>query len=149
LLLRGGFWYVVGHDHDRDEQRTFRVDRFDGGIDAIEVGSTGTFIRPASFDPRDAFPADPKQIGHGPTDGLLAVVWIGATRADAIEREVGSARVLERHADGSINVEVPASNVDAFRSWLIGLLDHAAVVSPPEIRDQIIDWLTGVVEAAS
>ncbi|MGK0313245.1 MAG: proteasome accessory factor B, partial [Ilumatobacter sp.] len=92
---------------------------------------------------------DPKQIGHGPTDGLLAVVWIGATRADAIEREVGSARVLERHADGSINVEVPASNVDAFRSWLIGLLDHAAVVSPPEIRDQIIDWLTGVVEAAS
>ncbi len=29
LLLRGGFWYVIGHDHDRDERRTFRVDRFD------------------------------------------------------------------------------------------------------------------------
>ena len=148
LLLRGGFWYVVGYDHDRDEKRTFRVDRFDGGVDAIEVGPTGTFTRPGSFDPRDAFPADPKQIGHAPTDGVLAVVRIDATRADAIEREVGSARVLERHADGSIHVEVPASNPDAFRSWLIGLLDHAAVVSPPEIRDQIIDWLTGVVEAA-
>ena len=57
--------------------------------------------------------------------------------------------MIERHADGSINVEVPASHLDAFRSWLIGLLDHAAVVSPPEIRDQIIGWLTGVVEAAS
>lgn len=149
LLLRGGFWYVVGHDHDRNEKRTFRVDRFDGGVDAIEVGPTGAFARPGSFDPGDAFPADPKQIGHAPGDGVLAIVWIDATRANAIEREVGSARVIERHADGSINVEVPASHLDAFRSWLIGLLDHAAVVSPPEIRDQIIGWLTGVVEAAS
>ncbi len=29
LLLRGGFWYVIGHDHARGERRTFRVDRFD------------------------------------------------------------------------------------------------------------------------
>ena len=29
LLLRGGFWYVIGHDHARGGQRTFRVDRFD------------------------------------------------------------------------------------------------------------------------
>ena len=29
LLLRGGFWYVIGHDHARDERRTFRVDRFE------------------------------------------------------------------------------------------------------------------------
>ncbi len=27
LLLRGGFWYVVGHDHAHDELRTYRVDR--------------------------------------------------------------------------------------------------------------------------
>ena len=33
LLLRGGFWYVIGYDHDRQAQRTFRVDRFDGGAD--------------------------------------------------------------------------------------------------------------------
>ena len=59
LLLRGGFWYVIGHDHGRGERRTFRVDRFDGGADGIEVGSPGSFERPASFDPRTAFPADP------------------------------------------------------------------------------------------
>ena len=29
LLLRGGFWYVVGHDHGHDELRTYRVDRID------------------------------------------------------------------------------------------------------------------------
>jgi proteasome accessory factor B len=58
LLLRGGFWYVIGHDHGRGERRTFRVDRFEGGADGIVVGSPGSFERPASFDPRTAFPAE-------------------------------------------------------------------------------------------
>lgn len=144
LLLRGGFWYVVGHDHDRGAKRTFRVDRFDGTPDDIDVGPSGAFERPASFDPRDAFPADPKQIGHAASDGAVAVVRIGATRAAAIEREVGADRVIERHGDGSIDVEVPASNLDAFRSWVLGLLDHAVVIGPPETREAIVSWLSAV-----
>lgn len=148
LLLRGGFWYVVGHDHDRGEKRTFRVDRFGGGAAGISLGDPGTFERPPSFDPRDAFPADPKQIGHAPADGVEAVVWVDASRAPAIEREVGIDRVVTRHDDGSLELRIPASNVDAFRSWLLGLLDHAVVVSPPEIRSLISDWLRGVAEGA-
>ena len=144
LLLRGGFWYVVGYDHDRDAERTFRIDRFDGAADEIEVGEPGTFVRPASFDPRDAFPADPKQIGHAAGDGTMATVRIDVQRAAAIEREVGADRVLERHADGSIDVEVAASNLVAFRSWVLGLLDHAVVIGPPEIRNAIVEWLSGV-----
>ncbi len=144
LLLRGGFWYVVGHDHDRGEKRTFRVDRFDGTPDDIEVGPSGAFERPASFDPRDAFPADPKQIGHTADDGAVAVVRIDATRAAAIEREVGADRVIQRHGDGSVDVEVPASNLDAFRSWVLGLLDHAVVIGPPETRQAIVGWLSAV-----
>lgn len=144
LLLRGGFWYVVGHDHDREAKRTFRIDRFDGGADRIETGPAGSFERPASFDPRDAFPADPKQIGHAASDGLMAVVRIDADRAAAIEREVGSDRVVDRHDDGSIDVEVAASNIEAFRSWVLGLLDHAVVVGPPQVRTVIIEWLTAV-----
>ena len=31
LLLRLGFWYVVGRDHEHDETRTYRVDRIEGG----------------------------------------------------------------------------------------------------------------------
>ena len=149
LLLRGGFWYVVGHDHDRGAKRTFRVDRFEGTPDDIDVGPPGVFERPASFDPRDAFPADPKQIGHTVADGAVAIVRIDATRATAIEREVGADRVIERHDDGSIDVEVPASNLDAFRSWVLGLLDHAVVISPPETREAIIDWLSGVAAGNS
>lgn len=146
VLLRGGFWYVVGHDHDRAETRTFRVDRFDGGAGGIEVGEAGSFTRPATFDPRDAFPTDPKQIGQGPDEGVEAIVRIDAVRAAAIERELGRDRVVVRHDGGDIDVEVPATNREAFRSWVLGLLDHAVVLEPPAVRDDVVAWLRGVAE---
>jgi predicted DNA-binding transcriptional regulator YafY len=149
LLLRGGFWYVIGHDHDRGERRTFRVDRFDGGADGIEVGAPGSFERPASFDPRTAFPADPKQIGEGADERVEALVRIDALRAAAIERELGTERVLERGEDGTIVVTVPAGNAAAFRSWVLGLLDHAIVESPPVLRRQVVDWLAAIAESDS
>jgi proteasome accessory factor B len=145
LLLRGGFWYVVGHDHDRGAQRTFRVDRFDGGAGAIEVGPAGTYERPASFDPRSAFPADPKQIGHSAADGVEAVVRVDALRAASVERELGPDRVVERSTDGIV-VRVPASNLPALRSWVLGLLEHAVVVEPDDVRDHVVGWLRAVAE---
>lgn len=144
VLLRGGFWYLVGHDHLRDAKRTFRIDRFDG---EIELGEPGSFERPADFDPRSAFPADPKQIGHASDDAVEATVRIGAIRAAASERELGTDRVIARRGDGSIDVLVPATNLDAFRSWVIGLVEHAVVLGPPEIRREIVEWLRAVVEA--
>lgn len=149
LLLRGGFWYVIGHDHDRNERRTFRVDRFDGGPAAIVVGEPASFERPASFDPRAAFPADPKQIGHAADDGIEAQILIDASRADAVERELGASRIVDRRPDGSIVVSVPASNLPAFRSWVLGLLEHAVVLGPPAVRTHIVDWLTDFSRAAS
>ena len=146
LLLRGGFWYVVGHDHDRRDQRTFRVDRFDGGVDGITVGPTETFERPGSFDPRAAFPADPKQIGQGVDDSVDATVLIDALRAPAAVRELGESRVVRRHPDGSVELLVPAANLDAFRSWLLGLLQHVTVLSPPEVRQHVVAWLQAVVD---
>jgi proteasome accessory factor B len=150
LLLRGGFWYVIGHDRGRGEQRTFRVDRIDAdGGDAdggIVVGKAGSFERPASFDPRTAFPADPKLIGDVGDERIDAIVRIDAVRARAIERELGADRVIERGDDGSILVTVPAGNLAAFRSWILGLLDHAVVEGPEELRVHLVEWLTGIVD---
>lgn len=153
LLLRGGFWYVIGHDHARGERRTFRVDRFDhrvvDGPESVRLGEPGSFERPSSFDPRTTFPADPKQIGYVAEESVDALVRIAALRAGAVERELGSDRVVERDPDGSILVSVPAANMAAFRSWVLGLLEHAVVVSPPEVRQHIVDWLTAVVEGSA
>lgn len=141
VLLRGGFWYLVGRDHVREAKRTFRLDRFEG---PIELGRPGSFDRPQDFDPRSAFPADPKQIGHAVDDAIEATVRIGHLRAAASERELGAERVIARHDDGSIDVLVPATNADAFRSWIIGLVEHAEVLEPPQVRADVAEWLRSV-----
>ncbi len=144
LLLRGGFWYVVGYDHDHEEQRTYRVDRFDGGADSIRTGESGAFARPAAFDARAAFPADPKELLDDDADAVEATVRIDAGRAAAVCRELGDERVVATGDDGSVVVRVPASNRAAFRSWVLGLLEHAVVLDPPEVRADVVDWLTAV-----
>ena len=89
LLLRTGFWYVVGRDHEHDEQRTYRVDRITGAVEALEGGA---FERPAGFDLRDAFPSDPKQLGGDAGGDAVAVVRVDAERAASVERELGPAQ---------------------------------------------------------
>ncbi|MEO7370610.1 MAG: WYL domain-containing protein, partial [Ilumatobacteraceae bacterium] len=49
LLLREGFWYVIGFDLGHEKVRTYRVDRIEG--DVVQ-GQAGGFERPADFDPR-------------------------------------------------------------------------------------------------
>lgn len=140
LLLRDGFWYLVGFDHGRGEQRTFRIDRIDG---AVIARPDAEFERPDGFDPRTALPEDPKDIGAGP-EGPVAIVRVDASRAARVERELGADRVSGRHSDGSIEVRVPYGNEPAFRSWLLGLLDRAEVVGPPDLRERIVAWLRAV-----
>ena len=74
---------------------------------------------------------------------------VDEARAGQIERELGSERVVARHADGSVDVEVPSANHGAFRSWVLGLLDHAEVLSPPERRADVVTWLRQMAEGPS
>ncbi len=136
LLLREGFWYVIGHDLMHDALRTYRVDRIDG---AVEVGQANAFTRPADFDARHAFPADPKLIGAEPA--ARAMVHVDAPRAASAVVDLGEDSVTERLADGSVVVRVPCANLEAFRSWLFGLGVHAEVIDPPEVRASVVDWL--------
>ncbi len=135
LLLREGFWYVMGHDVGHDEVRTYRVDRIEG---SIEQGEGDEFERPADFDARAAFPADPKELGDG---DRVAVVRIDQARATFAVREVGEESVVRRLPNGDVEVEVPCTNLDAFRSWLFGWGLHAEVVGPADVRDGLIEWL--------
>jgi predicted DNA-binding transcriptional regulator YafY len=147
LLLRGGFWYLVGHDADKGEQRTYRVDRIDGDVVA---GPGGTFERPAGFDLQAAFPADPKLLGGDRDAGnAVARVRIDGPRAVFVERELGAERVRRRLRNGSIEVDVPCANVVAFRSWVLGLGEHAVVLGPRDVRQHVVDWLTGVAGRGS
>jgi len=136
LLFRRGFWYVAGQDRDRQAVRSFRIDR----IEAIpEILEGQGFEPPADFDPAAAFPEDAWLIGEG--QAVTARVRVDPVHAGMVEAELGSTAVVVRNEDGSVEVELSVVNVDAFRSWLFGLLDHAVVLSPESLRAEVVVWL--------
>lgn len=145
ILLRSGFWYLIGFDRGRDDRRTYRIDRISGtpGSAKAAMIDGDTFDRPSDFDASAAFPADPKAIGADPSSPD-ARVWISAARARATAAELGPERVLAERPDGSIEVAVPSGNEPAFRSWLFGYLEHAAVLEPEHLRASVIEWLEGL-----
>jgi predicted DNA-binding transcriptional regulator YafY len=143
LLGREGNWYVVGLDVGYDEQRTYRVDRIESGV---TVGAAGAFERPVGFDVRAAFPADAKLIGGDPVENRRAVVRVSAERAASVVGELGEDAIVGRGADGSVDVSVPCANRPAFRSWVLGLVEHAVVLDPPEERAAVVEWLTSIVD---
>jgi proteasome accessory factor B len=141
IVLRDGFWYLVGFDRTRGAQRVFRVDRIEGDVAADAVGSA--FERPPGLDLRTAILDDPKALGADDAH-REAVVRVDAVRAAAVVRELGEQRIVTRHDDGAVDVRVPCANLPAFRSWVLGLVEHAEVQSPADVRADLVDWLTAI-----
>jgi predicted DNA-binding transcriptional regulator YafY len=142
IVFRRGHWYVVGHDHDRDDQRAFRIDRIDG---EVETGEAGTVEPPADTDPASLLRDDPWRFGDEPP--VTARVLIDAPQAPGVVHQVGEHAVVERRDDGSVVVGLPVTNVEAFRSFVVGLLDGAEVLDPPELRAEVTDWLRRMAKA--
>lgn len=141
VLLRDGFWYLVGHDRLRDARRTFRVDRIEGEVAVLDE----VVERPDGASLDDAVPVDPLLLG---ADGHIvrdAVVRIGARRAAGVVSELGSDRVRTVFDDGGVEVVIPYANEAAMRSWVLGHLEDAVVVEPADLRESVIQWLESAV----
>lgn len=142
LLLRDGFWYVIGHDHGHGAVRTYRVDRIDGTVTELD----GTFDRPTGFDLREAFPADAKLLGADePREAIVAVY--GAL-GDVVRIELGDDAVVADGRDDAVTFRVACTNLDAFRDWVLGLGVHAEVLGPPDVRAHVVKWLRSLAGAS-
>lgn len=141
LLSRGGYWYVVGHDLVRDAIRSFRVDRIVGDV----MVTVDSFERPAKFDIEAAVATDAQMLGEAGSPDIARVL-IDADLAPSVVREFGESCVVERR-DGAVVVEVPCANRDAFRSWVLGLVAGAEVLSPADVRGDIVGWLDSLAGA--
>jgi len=133
LRFRNGHWYLVGREHAPDQQRSFRIDRLESAVEG--VGPAGSFAAPDT--PAEQPP--PWQMGdEEPAEARLLVDGDQAAWAIA---HVGAAAVVERRSDGGVVLTVPVTNRDAFRTFVLGFLDHAEVLGPGELRDDVTAWL--------
>ena len=80
-------------------------------------------------------------LGEG-AEPTMAHVLINAALAPSVLREFGNESVIETRGNGAVVVEVPCGNEGPFRSWLLGLVEHAEVLSPTDVREGIKNWLS-------
>lgn len=140
VVHRIGHWYVVGRDVDRDAPRSFRIDRIDG---RPEVGAADAFVPPADVDVARFVRDDPLRFGED--QPVAARVLVDAARAAWVTDELGPEVVVDRREDGAVVVELQVVNRAAFRTWVLGLLEHAEVLEPPDLRRDLVDWLGEIV----
>jgi proteasome accessory factor B len=128
-----GRWYLTAWDLDRQAERNFRVDRMG---DQLSLGEVGSATRRKVGTARWTQPWE-----LGPDQPIIARVQIDADQAGSVPFEIGHESVVERHDDGSVVVELSVTNESAFVTFVLSFLDHAEVLSPPELRDAVTNWL--------
>ncbi|HEX9683980.1 MAG TPA: WYL domain-containing protein [Acidimicrobiales bacterium] len=143
VFTREAYWYASGYDVDAGEPRTYRIDRIQGPV--TDAGP-GEHPRPQGFSSGNAMPDDPLLLGTG--TAIVARVLVDADHAGRVVLARPD-QIVEERADGAVVLELEVRHRDAFRSWLFGYLDHAEVLAPPELRDEVVAWLTQMLEAAS
>ena len=132
LYTDNGSWYVVGHDLDRDDMRTFRVSRIRGEI-RFATRRERDFRAPAEFDV-DAYRGRPSwQIGDRVGEARIQVApdtrwWV--------ERAYGDRGRLE----GDVFVTEYAS-LGALASWILRQDGRAVPLEPAKLRSEVAQGL--------
>lgn len=132
-----GRWYLTGHDHLRDEERNFRLDRIVG---AVALGAAGAASHPAGT--VDGGPGQPWLFGDG--EPVEAVLRVDADQARWARQQLGDGVAEETAPDGTVTFRVPVTSVPAFRGFVLSFLDRAELLGPPELRADLEAWLAVV-----
>jgi proteasome accessory factor BC len=152
LLFRGGQFYLVGHSHERDDVREFRLSRIRGKV-GYSSKAEHDFSPPEGFDPRVYANRAPWQLGE-PVG--RARVWL----SNQIEW------LVKRHFGQDVGVAIPAEDVGdapdngvvfeteygderAIVSWVLGLGQRARVLEPAELVTAVDERVRLLVERHS
>src|SRR3954468_7340436 len=135
LLPDNGVWYVVGHDLDRDDIRTFRVSRIRGDI-KFATRRERDFRTPPDFDIERYRGRPPWQVGDIIGEARIEVrgdtAWWG-------QRTYGDTGRLE---DGVFITDY--SSIAQLASWVLRQDGRAVPLEPDELRPDVATSLRRV-----
>ena len=156
LLYQGGQFYLVGHAHERDAMRVFRLSRI---TDKVSYASKAEhdFTTPDDFDPWAYARRADWQLGE--PDGT-AQVWISERIAWLVERDFGQYgefapvtqsgsqwRAGSRRVPGAgVVFTTEVAQPRQLVSWVLGLGEHARLLDPSDLVDETADRLSVLVE---
>jgi proteasome accessory factor C len=148
LLFRGGQFYLVGHSHERDDVRVFRLSRIRGKV-GYSSKAEHDFPPPEDFDPRAYATRTDWQLGD--TVGT-ARIWIAPQIDWLVDRHYGhagtttpAAEVDEAPDEGTV-FETEYGDERQIVSWALGLGERARILGPPELGERAAESLRTIVE---
>jgi proteasome accessory factor BC len=131
LLPENGSWYVIGHDLERKDIRTFRVSRIRSDI-RFATRRERDFRLPAEFDVEDYRGRADWQFG---TIAGVAKVDVAPDTAWWVERAFGGAR--NHVADHVFTTEYASSHLLA--RWILRQDGRAVPLEPSELRRVVVE----------
>lgn len=137
VAKRRGAWYLLGHDHDRDDLRAFRLDRIRGDVEV--VGEPGAFESPEDLNIA-ALVAGPEN------DRVEVEVAVSPELRWAFDAR-GATDTGRTHRDHWPVLRVPGIDPWRDRSWLLGFGPDVEVLAPAELRDAVRDALAAIRDA--
>jgi proteasome accessory factor C len=144
LIWNGGQWYLVGHSHERDDLRVFRLTRIRGEI-KFTSRRERDFEVPEDFDASIYRTRPDWQLGE--VEDEPAVLWVHPMAAWWVERSFGHAGEVEHHEDGSITFTTPYAGLKWISSWVCGMNGLVRPIGPAELVDDVRESLERIAEA--
>lgn len=153
--IRNGIGYVLGHDHDRDASRVFRLSRIDARIST--AGAPDGFVPPDDVDLAAALSGP---AGDGTRVDLVVEprsVAEVAARGGRLLDDVGTPE--RAHPDDPepvvpdgdrswVRMVIQEADPVRLSSWLVTSCDRVVVTSPPDLRERIRGHLAAVLDQA-
>lgn len=144
LAFRGGRWYLAAWDEARRGERLFRLDRLESD--------------PEPVDSDEPLPAEATRVGRGlppaawelgDDEAVEATVWVDSHQAELAARVAGPSAQVSPRSDGGVVLTLKVRNAAGLRNFVLGFLDHAVVLSPPDLRQDVESWLSALAGGTS
>ncbi|HEY7151078.1 MAG TPA: WYL domain-containing protein [Solirubrobacterales bacterium] len=143
LVFRSGQFYLIGHSHERDEVRVFRLSRIRGKV-SYATKAEHDFAPPEDFDRRDYASRADWQMGE--IQGT-AKVFVRERISWLVERDFsgyGSLRKATKKdgvsSRGSI-YETEYASERMLISWVLGWRENATVLEPADLAKEAAERL--------
>lgn len=133
-FLRGR-WYLTGWDQVRVAERQYRLDRIEGEVEL----SSEPWTKQGASEP---LPGRRRQAWEmGDVQPVMVELWVASRLAASASHQLGH-EVERRETSDGVVFTVPVISEQAFRSFVLGFLEHAEILGPPEVRERTITWLS-------
>ncbi len=139
LLYRGGEFYMIGHAHEREEQRMFKLSRIRGKI-SYASKAEHDFPPPEDFDPREYATMAEWQFGQ---QSQTASIWISERIAWLVERHFSKAGRIRTPKRGEavpgkgVIFETEFTDTAPLISWVLGHGPRARVLEPSSVANDV------------